>query len=32
VLLRADYMDMDAHVLGRLNKELPSVTVSLPAQ
>lgn len=32
VLLRADAMVMDAHVLERLNKELPSVTVSLPAK
>lgn len=32
VLLRADYMDMDGLVLERLNKELPSVTVSLPTQ
>ncbi len=32
VLLRADAMDMDAHVLQRLNKELPSVKVALPAQ
>ena len=32
VVLRADTLDMDAHVLERLNKELPSVTVSLPTK
>lgn len=32
VVLRADSMSMDAYVLERLNKELPSVTVSLPAK
>lgn len=32
VLLRADAMVMDAYVIERLNKELPSVTVSLPAK
>lgn len=32
VLLRADYMDLDAYILQRLNKEMPSVAVSLPAQ
>ena len=32
VLLRADYMDMDSYVLQRLNKEMPSVAVSLPAK
>jgi len=32
VLLRADAMVMDDYVLERLNKELPSVTVSLPAK
>lgn len=32
VLLRADYMDLDAHILQRLNKEMPSVAVSLPAE
>lgn len=32
VLLRADYMDLDAHILQRLNKEMPSVAVSFPAQ
>lgn len=32
VLLRADALVMDDFVLERLNKELPSVTVSLPAK
>lgn len=32
VVLRADSMSMDAYVLEHLNKELPSVTVSLPAK
>lgn len=31
VLLSADKMNIDAHVLERLNKELPSVPVALPA-
>lgn len=30
VLLRSDKMDMDPHVLERLNKELPTVTVAMP--
>jgi len=32
VLLRADVLGMDAYVLERLNKELPSVTVTLPTK
>jgi outer membrane protein len=31
VVLRSDKMDMDAHVLERLNKELPTLTVAIPA-
>jgi len=32
VLLRDDSLGMDAHVLERLNKELPSMTVALPTK
>lgn len=32
VLLRADALVMDGYILDRLNKELPSVAVSLPAK
>lgn len=31
VVLSADALSIDAHVLGRLDKELPSVAVNLPA-